>query len=159
MKRNRVKPLYRKLNHRALWSWPKQDGDARHSRHTKKGMNTSMKKNVKWGLDYNPLFHFLLSKVGQPFDKVHSEAVSRLDKEEPIWWMVCKTPEEYESAKLRPYFNYGESSMFSKLYVDEEGILQKIDTELSGKDFKGVLEHYYMYTFTFNGKVLKRQKT
>ena len=41
------------------------------------------------GLDYTPLFRFLLSKVGQDWDAVHSEAVARLDRQEPIYWMVA----------------------------------------------------------------------
>ena len=47
-----------------------------------------MKRNIERGLDYTPLFKFLLSKVGQDWDEVFSEAKSRVNKSEPIfgWW-------------------------------------------------------------------------
>ena len=41
------------------------------------------------GLDYTPLFKFLLKKVGSNWDDVYSEAVSRLDRPDPIFWLVA----------------------------------------------------------------------
>ena len=152
MKMNRKKPLYRKRNWRVFFGHKKDDGDAKYSRHTKKGMRRSM-KGKNWGRDYTPLLKFLLSKVGQPFDKVHSEAVSRLDKEEPIWYMVKK------EKKGNGYFRYGESGLWSSLYVDEDGILQKIKPDLTIKDLNIHWDAVWHETLTFNGKVIKQNKS
>ena len=43
------------------------------------------------GLNYKPLLHFWLSKVGQDWNELHSEAVARLDKIAPIYWLVAPT--------------------------------------------------------------------
>src|ERR1039458_7285436 len=84
-----VKPLYRKVNTRARGVHHNSGGDAKYDRHTKDGMNKSMSKDVQRGLDYTPLYRFLLSKVGQNWNEIHSEAVSRLDNEEPIYHLVA----------------------------------------------------------------------
>lgn len=52
-------------------------------------LRESMHGQIQHGMDYTPLFQFLLSKVGQPWNEVHSEAVSRLDKEAPIFYPVA----------------------------------------------------------------------
>lgn len=44
-----------------------------------------MKRNIERGLDYTPLFKFLLSKVGENWYDVFNEAKSRLNKTEPIF--------------------------------------------------------------------------
>ncbi|EAZ8979994.1 hypothetical protein CGN00_24335, partial [Salmonella enterica] len=41
------------------------------------------------GLDYTPLFMFLLSKTGEKWDQVYSEAIRRLDKPDPVFWLVA----------------------------------------------------------------------
>jgi hypothetical protein len=76
------------------------------------------------GLDYTPLFKFLLSKRG-PWNDVHAEATARLDRQEPIFWMVA-----LEGHERRPYIRAGESSYYSGMYVDEAGILQLVDPSL-----------------------------
>ena len=48
-----------------------------------------MHSGQRHGYDYTPLFKFLLSRAGKNWDDVYSEAISRLDQEEPIWWMVA----------------------------------------------------------------------
>lgn len=65
------------------------------------------------GLDYTPLFKFLLSKVGDYWDDVFSEVNSRLDKTEPIYWIVALNEKE-------GYGRVGELSYFSGLYVGAE---------------------------------------
>jgi len=50
----------------------------------------SMHGRQQRGLDYTPLFFFLLSKIGQHWDEVYSEAISRLDRPDPIFWMVAQ---------------------------------------------------------------------
>lgn len=83
----------------------------------------------KRGLDYTPLFKFLLSKVGQDWDKVYKEAVERLDKEEPIFWMVAQ-----EEGDLPDMVRLGESSYYSALYVDNTNKHQRIDPNLKAED-------------------------
>ncbi|WP_202621792.1 hypothetical protein [Pontibacter russatus] len=46
------------------------------------------------GLDYAPLFRFLLSKVGKDWEDVVNEAKSRLDELEPIYWVVALNEED-----------------------------------------------------------------
>ena len=125
--KNQKKPLYRSVNSTAHGarhgSWEK----SRRQRNTKAAVNNrSMKQSMhsgqRHGFDYTPLFRFLLSKVGENWDDVHSEAVARLDREEPIGWMVAASYSEG-----RPFFSAGESSYFSGLYVDENNILAVVD--------------------------------
>ena len=79
------------------------------------------------GLDYTPLFRFLLSRAraGAAWDEVYSEAISRLDREEPLYWLVARPGEAPESVVC-----IGESSHYSGLYVDEGGILRVVSPEL-----------------------------
>lgn len=145
--------LYRKVNTRARNVHHHSGSDAKYDRHTKKGMNTSMKKDVRRGLDYTPLYRFLLSKVGQPFDKVFSEAVSRLDREEPIYWMVKVGDDLSDRSKDYAYF-INENAYWSKLIVDENGILQLMDATLHNENFVPTCS---CCTHTFNGKPLIRK--
>ena len=67
--------LYRKENKKALNYHGDKGGDFRHSRNTKamkqfEGGSMSIKKDVQRGVDYTPLFKFLLSKVGKVWDHV-----------------------------------------------------------------------------------------
>jgi len=70
-----------------------------------------MGATVRRGLDYTPLYRFLLSKVGADWDDVHSEAVSRLDEEYPIFFVVALREDE-----RTPYFYGGETACFSGLF-------------------------------------------
>lgn len=143
------KPLYRKVNTRARGMWHHKGGDYKWSRNTKHKKSwlsnrEAMAKNVQRGLDYTPLFRFLLSKVGEDWDAVHSEAVSRLDKEEPIWQMVAKTEDD-----KRPRFGIAESTYFSGLYIDEDNRLALVDPELRLEDMEPDCP---CCTHTFNGE-------
>lgn len=71
-------------------------------------LRESMHGQIQHGMDYTPLFQFLLSKVGQPWNEVHSEAVSRLDKEAPIFYLVALHRKNWQS-----YVCCGESSYYS----------------------------------------------
>ena len=99
----------------------------------------------KRGLDYTPLAKFLLSKVGCNWDEVFSEAVSRLDKQEPIFWLVA-----LHDNKKKDIVRVGESAYFSGLFVDEEGILQLVNPALKAVDMKPSCT---CCTHTFNGKI------
>lgn len=97
------------------------------------------------GLDYSPLFKFLLSKVGFDWDGIFSEVKSRLDRTEPIYWLVALKENE-----RKEYVRVGISSYFSGMYVDSENKLQLTNTELKAKDLTPFCD---CCTHTLNGKV------
>ena len=109
-----------------------------------------MGKPKRRGLDYTPLFRFLLSKVGCDWSVVLKEAQSRLDKDEPIYWMVVIEETETCAHTHPDYFRSGENSYHSKLFVDDNKL------QLVNPEFRN--EHLYpscsCCTHTFNGKVL-----
>lgn len=164
MKREK-EPLYRKVNTKARGCFHHSGSDARHDRNTKKGLSKSMKKDVRRGLDYTPLFKFLLSKVGQKWEDVYSEAKSRLDQEDPIFWMI-ETDSNPESASIihsvmtdvHKKLHYGafrvENSNYSKLIIDENGLIQIKDPSLANEDFTPSCP---CCTHTFNGKPLNKK--
>lgn len=149
-------PLYRKVNTLARGVRHRFGGDAAWARNTKaekaaeaEGITrVSMGKPVNRGLDYTPLFRFLLSKIGQDWDAVYSEAIARLDRPDPIFWMVARRPEDRS-----PWVWLGESSRYSGLYVDDDNRLQKVDRALTAADF---LPTCICCTHTFNGERLTR---
>ena len=123
-------PLYRKVNTLARGVHHNFGGESRHERNTKGAKSSeatrgSMHGKHRRGLDYTPLFRFLLSKVGAEWVDVHSEAVSRLDRPDPIFWLVA-----LQESERRSVVNVGESTYFSGLYVDSEGKLRKVDPAL-----------------------------
>ncbi|MEM9219882.1 MAG: hypothetical protein AAGD25_36840 [Cyanobacteria bacterium P01_F01_bin.150] len=144
MKSHQIKPLYRKVNTKARGMRHHNGSDYRHFRNRKEKHLVKMAQGVQRGLDYTPLFMFLLSKVGQSWDVVFSEAVSRLDKQEPIFWLVSLSKEH-----APPTVRLGESSYYSGLYVDEAGILQKVAPELNASSLTPLCA---CCTHTFNGK-------
>jgi hypothetical protein len=106
-------------------------GDFRDQRHTKQqkqfaGTQQTMHGGKKRGLDYTPLFKFLLSKVGTQWNDVYSEAIQRLDRTEPIFGLVAL--HEHEQ---RDYVRIGESSYYSGLFVDQDGTLQIVNPSVS----------------------------
>lgn len=105
-----------------------------------------MHSGQRHGFDYTPLFRFLLSKVGENWADVHSEAVARLDREEPIAWMVAASYSEGS-----PFFQAGESSYFSGLYVDEHNILAVVDPGLTADTMRPFCP---CCTHTLNGQRL-----
>ncbi|MGH1421101.1 MAG: hypothetical protein ACRBEQ_04725 [Hyphomonas sp.] len=120
-------PLFRKVNTRARNVRHDTGGEARWARsqfktNTNDGSRGSMRSNRQNGLDYTPLFKFLLSHVGDDWDDVYSEAVSRLPTPEPIFWMVSNT-EPFGDGIAR----IGDATFFSELFVDANNTLQKVD--------------------------------
>ena len=147
----RKEPLYRKVNTRARGVRHHTGGDYRHERNTRREKRAAddevargtMHRKERRGLDYTPLFQFLLSNVGEAWSCVHAEAVSRLDREEPIYWMVARTQDE-----RRSYVCIGGSSFFSGLYVDDGGKLALVAPELRNED---LTPWCACCTHTFNG--------
>ena len=145
--------LFRKVNTTARGVRHNFGGDFKHSRNakseTKEQISGSMHGKQNRGLDYTPLFKFLLSKVGSDWNDVFSEAVSRLDKAEPIFWIVAK---EYDLKE--DYVRVGESTYFSGMYVDDLGKLQLTNPSLNITDLKPICS---CCTHTFNGKVFSNK--
>ncbi len=143
VKKSNKKPLYRKVNTKARGVHHLFGTDFRNSRHALNTRGTKMVRGKQRGLDYTPLFRFLLSKVGEKWDTVHSEAVSRLDNQEPITWLVATSRDQAQD-----YVLIGESSYFSGLFVDENGFLKVSAPEIGCTSIKPSCN---CCTHTFNG--------
>lgn len=170
MKR-RANPLYRKEKKTGLQThyYVVSGGENRWSRNTKrtkkeaedevsflphKGHNAykSGYQNRGFGYDYTPLFMFLISKVGQKWDDVYSEAKSRLDKEEPIFWLVQLPGEKVHTMdSIRDVIRIGESSYCSGLTIDENGILIKVN-----ENALPIMPGCKCHTHSFNGKPITK---
>lgn len=137
-------PLYRKKNTKACGVHHYFGEKYKHTRGTKQGGSTKMKQGVMRGLDYTPLYRFLLNSVGKPFSQVYSEAVSRLDNPEPISRMVVN-----DATGDQGYLRTGESTYYSTLYVDGNGILQIVDSSINENTMS---PSCHCCTHTFNGK-------
>lgn len=146
MKKFEKKPLYRKVNTKTHGVRHDHGGDYRHDR--RKETALGMRKGVRRGLDYTPLFKFLLSNVGNKWDLVFSEATSRLDKAEPIFWLVALQAEDAQE-----YVRFGESTYYSGLYVDEYGILKVVNSEINESTLRPFCK---CCTHTFNGVEFKQ---
>lgn len=153
----RKEPLYRKVNTRARGVRHHTGGDYRHERNTKREKQAiaeaitrgTMHRRDRRGLDYTPLFRFLLSKVGERWDLVHAEAVSRLDRDDPIYWLVART-----DAERKPVVCIGGNAFYSGLYVDADGRLAKVAPSLGNEDLEPSCP---CFTHTFNGVPLVRK--
>lgn len=143
------KPLYRKENTTAHNVWRNNPGghyrDQRNSKAQSRSeaARGSMHGIKHHGYDYTPLFRFLLSRVGGHWDEIFSEAVSRLDRPEPVFWMVAIHEDDREDI-----VRLGESAYFNGLYVDEQKQLQIVNPQLSVEEMK---PHCRCCTHTFNG--------
>ena len=146
-------PLYRKVNttaHRVHHGQGGDFSDGRHARATQfdEAVRSPMHGRRQLGLDYTPLFRFLISKVGAKWDGVYSEAVARLDRADPIFWLVALRPDE-----RRRYVLIGESSYYSGLYVDDAGLLQLVDPVVGPSS---LVPRCRCCTHTFNGTPFTR---
>ncbi|GAB5447722.1 hypothetical protein [Gymnodinialimonas sp.] len=143
------KPLYRRVNRTARFAPCGHGGEYRWQRNTKDEkasdvLTAGMGPKHHHGLDYTPLFRFLLSKVGEDWDMVHSEAVSRLDREDPVYWLVALQPSD-----ARDVVRIGESSYYSGLWIDADNRLQRVAPQLTEHDMR---PNCSCCTHTFNGK-------
>jgi hypothetical protein len=131
MNKGKKKPLYRKVNTQTHHVRHRVGGNYRDGRHGEEGTRSAMARGARRGLDYTPLFRFLLSRVGDDWDEVHSEAVSRLDAPGPIFWIVALRKEDGKDI-----VRVGESSYFSGLYVDEGNRLRVVAPEIGPEDLE-----------------------
>lgn len=141
-------PLYRKVNTTAHGVHHRVGGNFRDERKKKttdqaEAQHEGMHGRKNRGLDYTPLFRFLLSKVGQEWNSIHSEAVARLDRAEPIFWLVA-----LRQADEKEYVRTGESSYFSGLRVDPNGTLQVVNSKIDAGSLAPLCK---CCTHTFNG--------
>jgi hypothetical protein len=141
--RGEKEPLYRKINWRTYHVDNHSNKDANKDRGRKNGVSAKM-SSKRHGLDYTPLFKFLLSKIGKSWDAVYSEAISRLDSKEPITWIMDKERDSFMVGNAR----------FNTLFVDNDGLIQKVNPDLKNEDFD---ESCYCCTHTFNGKPLNNK--
>ena len=138
-----VKPLYRKVNTRARGVYHLSGGDFRHDRNTAKPPSSKMSQGKQRGLDYTPLYKFLLIKVGSDWDALYKEILPRVESPEPIFYMVAK-----QASAAEDYVRIGDNSYFSGLYVDEDGILQITNSEIDETTLEPACK---CCTHTFNG--------
>jgi len=141
-------PLYRSRNTRTHGIPRERGGDYRHERHAKstrvsEATRGSMHAHQRHGRDYTPLFRFLVSHAGHRWDAVYAEAKARLDTVEPIHQLVART-----AGERREVVRIGESSYFSGMFVDDEGILCLVNPALRAED---MTPDCTCCTHTFNG--------
>ncbi len=152
--RGQKEPLYRKVNTRARGVHHGTGGEYRWTRSAapdrrERAREGSMRGTERRGLDYTPLFRFLLSRVGEPWEPTYREAVARLDRPEPIFWLVARSEEERRAA-----VRIGESSHYSGLYVDDDGLLAKVDPAVGPET---LVPSCSCCTHTFNGVPFTRR--
>jgi len=146
------KPLFRSINTRTRGVYRGAGGEYRWSRHARNEDMTSlgsMHANRHRGRDYTPLFRFLLTRVGRDWGETYREAVARLDKEEPIFWLVARKEEE-----KKPIVRIGENSFFSGLYVDDNNLLAVVEENIRVEALEPACP---CCTHTFNGKPFIRK--
>ncbi len=150
-----LKPsLFRRVNTKARGVHHRFGGDYRHQRHTKRealsdATRQSMHGESQRGLDYTPLFKFLLSRIGRDWNSTHAEAVARLDRPEPIFWVVALHEQDRQE-----YVRIGQSSYYSGLYVDAAGKLQVVNPDLGSSSLS---PQCGCCTHTFNGTRFTRR--
>jgi hypothetical protein len=139
------KPLYRKVNTKAR-GVHHDFGES-----YKRVKSPSKMTHKDRGLDYTPLYKFLLSKVGSNWYDVYSEAISRLDSkhyktdENPIFYIVSQQIKNDDIG----YVRIGESSYYSSLFIDKNNVLQKVNNALNETGLKPFCS---CCTHTLNGK-------
>lgn len=157
-------PLYRKVNTTAHMMHRSRGGDFADDRHTKmmevraesgRLPIEKSKGRSRQGFDYTPLFRFLQSRVGKPWEPTYTEAKSRLDKEDPIWWIV-RRPEldDHYSVSTTRLRRVGESSYYTGLHV-VDGILEVEDKTVGPKDVQDSI-YCLCCTYTLNGAKVSR---
>jgi hypothetical protein len=125
-------PLYRKENKLALnYRSTSPRVKYRHHRHLHKSnesedLRCGIGGRKKNGMDYTPLYRFLLSRVGSDWDDVYAEAKARLDRTEPIFYLVA-LHEFQRKATVR----CGDKSYYSGLYVDDDNMLRVVAPEIT----------------------------
>jgi len=151
---NRFKPLYRKENKVSLSNKynVSTGSEYRYQRHSKAFLNDDRNHKSmtsgKYGYDYTPLFKFLLSKIGSDWDKIYAEAKARLNDPAPIFWMVA-----LQESDRRSIVRLGDSTYYSGLFVDDDGILAIVNPNIGSSEFPDPRPGE---TISFNGLLLDK---
>jgi len=151
---NRCEPLYRKENTKAHGNHHNSGKDYSTDRQMINREEPPIKqagmhgKKLR-GLDYTPLFKYLVSNVDRPWNEVYSEVIKRLPSKEPIFWIVAKA--EHEKKEI---VRIGESTYYNGLYIDEESFLRKVNPNIRNEDLVPLCS---CCTYTFNGELLKNK--
>lgn len=149
-------PLYRKVNTRTHHvDHGMNGGEARWERNTKAtkangSMRGSMHPGHRHGLDYTPLYRFLLSRLGRDWDAVVSEALPRIANRDALYHLVARHSDE-ECAFVR----LGENSYWSGLRVNAANLLEKVALDLTAE---AIEPGCTCCTHTFNGVVIAFSK-
>jgi hypothetical protein len=149
----RKKPLYRTVNTRTHGVRHRSGGDFAWERNSKRQRENqsafgSMHGKERRGLDYTPLFKFLLSRIGENWPKTYSEAVERIDRPNPIFWIVAESELDRQAV-----VRVGENTYYSGLYVNENNTLAAVDPSVTEHDLNPTCQ---CCTHTFNGKRFTR---
>ncbi|PCJ56316.1 MAG: hypothetical protein COA79_19295 [Planctomycetota bacterium] len=144
MKPKRIKLLYRKVNTKARGVWHLKGPKYKHSRNAKSENKSRMTQGHRRGLDYTPLYNYLISKVGQPWEDIYSFALPRVECEDFIFRIVSIDKDLAEE-----YICVGENSYYSVLLVDSEGVLEFANPKI---DHHSLTPDCSCCTHSFNGK-------
>lgn len=132
---NKSRKLYRSVNTTTRHHSNNPGGEYRWERNRKKAEDEllpareSMRGRQYRGRDYTPLFHFLLGKIGQPWDETFSEVSRRLDTTEPVFWLVA-----LHEHQERDLVRIGDASYYPGLFVDGDGVLQQVNPDITERD-------------------------
>lgn len=111
--------------------------------------------------NFKPLYHYLLNQVGKDWDSVWKDVYPRVDyMSEPIQLMVANCKSDGICVPIDnlddvfPTFSagvYDGGSRWSKLYVDDNNILQYVN-----KDYVPSARYGYQWGESFNGKPMTK---
>lgn len=161
--------LYRKINRRPSIGRDlcNKGGKYKYDRHSKNSIikfnegvgyrekiKNSKNRSITTGYDYTPLFMYLLKNIGKDFDLILKDIKPRLNRTEPIYWIVdlTITKEMIDNGLCIDYVRIGESSSYNRLWVDEENRLQKVNSKFSNRS-----KWDKCFTETHNGKVIRNE--
>ena len=172
------KPLYRKVNkrtHNGIRHFCLESERFRTERHRKQKHYPERiaikRKQSRHDNDYAPLYRFLLSRVGWPWDETFMECRQRLDKIDPVMDMVVNVnrrgvvvdksidfPDGHPKCFRDWRANDDSYTYWSALEVDSNGILQYVDSSFELSSADDCDELYGVYTASWNGKAIYPDK-
>jgi len=122
----------RKVNSHRDWDNKKYKRVPKHKYETTLPKKESIKKVYRYNyLDFTPLSEFLEAKIGENWDAVYSEILTKIKPkfryqlEQSFEWLlydVCYTED------FKPYGNWNRL-LINCLFIDEKNILQQYNTE------------------------------
>ena len=155
--------LYNKVNTTCHGGKKYHGNEEDYNRGSTKEKNISKQKKMKsgkqhHGLNYNPLYSYLRKHVGEKWSTLHSDIMPRLPshlKDNPLDYAVLSFKDYSalsDDEKTNCTFRTNEATFHSKMYVDENDLLQFISPTLTINDLKASCN---CCTHTLNGKVFK----